>query len=113
MARVDLTEDVLGGDDDQPPAPTPPPAPPPAQTAQAAPPAPPAPPPAPWKYSALLDEDDREIALRVEASVVRRSGIRATKGMRADILRALFALADADDQLQERLAERLRGGPPP
>lgn len=81
------------------------------------PPTPPAPapvaePPAPWKYSALLDESDREVALRVEAVVVRLAGIRPTKGMRADILRALFKRADTDEELQQWLAAWLRGGAP-
>jgi hypothetical protein len=67
-----------------------------------------APPPAPWKYTVLLTEDDRQTAVDLEAAVVRRAGIRRTKGMRAELLRALFALAAEDEQLQERLAARLR-----
>ncbi len=79
----------------------------------------PAQPPAadpPWKYTVLLTSADRERALDLEAAVVRLAKVRRTKSMRAEVLRAFFALAENDPDLQRRLAEKvaaqLRDGSP-
>ncbi|MGE3414102.1 MAG: hypothetical protein AB7L91_17995 [Dehalococcoidia bacterium] len=102
MARVNLTGDVLG--DDPPPRPATPP-PPPAL--------PPAPSVRPRKFTMLVDEADDDRAHRVVDDVLKRGRIRPTKSMRADVVRALFALADEDPELRARLAARLRDTMPP
>jgi hypothetical protein len=88
------------------PAPEPPPPDPPPL------PSPPAVPEKPWKYTLLLDRADYDRANDVEADVVKRSGIRRRKSMRGELVRALLAEAEADEQLRERVAARLRDGQP-
>lgn len=98
MARVSLTDDVLGEDDE----PARPPTPPPATTRQS---------PVdqkPRKYTMLVSAEDDVTAHRVVDDVVARSGIRATKSMRGDVVRALLAEAEDDPALRDRVAARLR-----
>ena len=45
---------------------------------------------------------------RLTEAVVGLAGIRAIKSMRADVIRALVALAVEDERLQQRVAKRLR-----
>lgn len=75
---------------------------------------PPPPPPAPTrrKFTMLVEPADDDRARRVVDDVVARAGIRTTKQMRADVVRALFAEADQDPALRERLAARLRDSMP-
>jgi hypothetical protein len=97
MARLDLTADVPGDE------PTPPPRP---QTVAS-----PPPPPVderPRKFTMLVDAADDERARRLTDAVVGLAGIRAIKSMRADVIRALVALAVEDERLQQRVAKRLR-----
>lgn len=61
----------------------------------------------PRKFTMLMSSTDDERAHRVVDDVVRRAGIRATKSMRADVVRALLALADEDEGLRDRLARVL------
>jgi hypothetical protein len=99
MARVRLSGDVLGDDEPPPrPEPTPPPPPPPAAR--------------PRKFTMLVSDADDERAHRVVDDVLKRARIRPTKGMRGDVVRVLFALADEDPELRARLAARLRGTMP-
>lgn len=58
----------------------------------------------------LVSDAEDERARRVTDDVVRRAGIRTVKSMRADVVRALFEVADEDESLRDRLAARLRGG---
>lgn len=67
----------------------------------------------PRKYTMLVSPADDERAHRVVDDVVRRAGIRATKPMRADVVRALFAVAAADPELRAVVAARLRDGVTP
>lgn len=93
----DLADDLEGQSSDQPtPAFTPPPAPPTPTPTQ------------PWKYTLLLTEADRQAALAAEAAVVASAGIRPTKSMRAEVVRALLALAAEDPVLQMRAGRQLR-----
>ena len=100
MARVKLTDALL--DDGETP---------PQEVALAAPPAP-APAPVvderPRKFTMLVGAEDDERARRVVDDVTARAGIRTTKSMRADVVRALFQLADDDPALRDRLGEALR-----
>lgn len=96
MARLKLG-DVLG-DDEEPTPPPPPPAPAPSAAVDTT----------PRKFTMLMTDETVERANRVTAAVVARSGIRATKSMRADVVRALFEEADADPDLQARVADRVR-----
>ncbi|QJY51238.1 hypothetical protein [Pseudonocardia broussonetiae] len=64
------------------------------------------------KFTMLVDPADDDRAHRVVDDVVARAGIRPTKQMRADVVRALFAEADQDPALRERLAARLRDSMP-
>lgn len=77
------------------------------------PPPPPPPPPAepekPRKFTMLVSDEDDERAHRVVDDVLKRARIRPTKSMRADVVRALFLLADGDPSLRDRLAGILRG----
>lgn len=92
MARVDLDENVLGADE-------------PARTAAA--PRPSAAPAPRRKFTMLnTDEDDRR-AQDLTAAVVELAGIRPTKGMRADVVRALVAIASEDLGLQRKVAKLL------
>ena len=56
----------------------------------------------------LVDAADDERARRLTDAVVGLAGIRAVKSMRADVIRALVALAVEDERLQQRVAKRLR-----
>jgi hypothetical protein len=99
MGRVSLTDDVLGSDEvPLPVVPTSP--------------VPVAPPldERPRKFTMLVDTADDDRARRLTDAVVRLAGIRATKGMRADVVRALISLAADDDELQLRVARQLRDG---
>lgn len=98
MARVNLTGDVLGDE------------PPPRAPEQATPPPPPA--TRPRKFTMLVSDADDERAHRVVDDVLKRARIRPTKGMRGDVVRALFALADEDAQLRAAVAARLRDTTP-
>lgn len=73
---------------------------------------PPTVPEKPWKYTLLLDRADYDRANDVEADVVKRSGIRRRKSMRGELVRALLAEAEVDEELRERVAARLRDGQP-
>lgn len=55
----------------------------------------------------LVSDADDERAHRVVDDVLKRARIRPTKGMRGDVVRALFALADEDPELRARVAARL------
>lgn len=63
----------------------------------------------PRKFTMLVSDDDDERARKVVDDVVKRAGIRTTKSMRADVVRALFAVAEHDTALREKLAEKLKG----
>lgn len=90
MARVDLTGDVLGDGDQAAGEPLP-------EL------------PAPSKYTLLLGQRDEQRARDVVDDVVRRSGVPARrKQWRADVIRALFALAEQDEDLRARAAARIR-----
>lgn len=98
MARVRKLGEVLG-DDEPEPKPKPQPAPPATRPPAALP---------PRKFTMLMDDEAIERANRVTSAVVALSGIRATKSMRAEVVRALFEEAEHDRDLQQRLAERVR-----
>lgn len=55
----------------------------------------------------LVAAEDDAIARRVVDDVVRRSGARSIKSMRADVIRVLFALADEDPLLRAAIARRI------
>lgn len=108
MARVSLTRDVLGDEDDAP-----------ATTRASARSVPvavapvltPEPVPAaekPRKFTMLVAAADDERARRLTDTVVQLARIRVTKSMRADVVRALVAIAAEDGELQQRVAEVLR-----
>lgn len=61
------------------------------------------------KFTMRVDDVEDERARQVTDDVVRRARVRPTKGMRADVVRAMWAEAEEDPQLRARLASRLRG----
>jgi hypothetical protein len=93
MARVDLSADVLG---DEPVSARSVPVPPPPVDER------------PRKFTMLFDAADDDRARRLTEAVVVQAGIRATKSMRADVIRALVAIALEDERIQHRVAKRLR-----
>lgn len=101
MARVTKLDDVLG--DAEPVAPARPATPTPAPPVQASPVD-----QRPRKFTMLVDSADDERARRLTDAVVALAGIRATKGMRADVVRALIAIAAEDERLQRKVASALR-----
>jgi hypothetical protein len=115
-AKADRLKDQLTINPDEVPQPSTPAAPPPVEVApepelepaSAASPEPLPARPAPTKYTLLLNGRDEERARRVVDDVVQRVGLRPVKGQRAGVIRLLFALADEDEALRGRLAERLR-----
>lgn len=66
----------------------------------------------PRKFTMLVSDEDDERAHRVVDDVLRRARIRPTKSMRADVVRALFLLAEGDPGLRDRVAGVLRGHKP-
>lgn len=66
----------------------------------------------PRKFTMLNAARDDERARAVTEDVVARAGIRQTKSMRADVVRALFTLAERDPEIRARLAGLLRDGTP-
>jgi hypothetical protein len=64
----------------------------------------------PHKFTMLNNAQDHARAVRLVDEIVARSGIRATKSMRADVVRALFAVAAEDANLREAVAAKLREG---
>ncbi len=65
----------------------------------------------PRKFTMLNSNADDQRARQLTNAVVQLAGIRATKSMRADVIRALIAIAVDDPELQRRLAEALRNVP--
>ncbi|MDQ2802875.1 MAG: hypothetical protein M3Y41_09390 [Pseudomonadota bacterium] len=65
----------------------------------------------PRKFTMLNSTADDERARRLTNAVVQLAGIRVTKSMRADVVRALIVIAVDDPELQRRLAEALRNVP--
>src|SRR4051794_6168235 len=102
MARVSLTDDVLGADEPTPapPAPTrvPPARPDPVQ---------PVGPAEVRKFTMLNGPEEDARARELTDAIVRQAGIRATKGMRADVVRALIDIAADDPRLQAKVAKVL------
>lgn len=66
----------------------------------------------PRKFTMLVDQADDDRAHRVVDDVLKRARIRPVKSMRADVVRALFLLADGDPGLRDRVAGVLRGSMP-
>lgn len=62
----------------------------------------------PRKFTMLVAAADDERARRLTDTVVELARICVTKSMRADVVRALVAIAAEDGELQQRVAEVLR-----
>jgi hypothetical protein len=102
MGRVSLTDDVLGGDEV--PAvgrPAAVPAAVPAELVSVV--------PVPVRKFTMLNGPEEDARARqLTDDVVRLAGVRPTKGMRADVVRALIDVAAEDPKLQAKVAKLLK-----
>lgn len=59
------------------------------------------------KFTMRFNDDDDTRARHVEDLVIDRAGIRPKKGLRADIIRHLFEIAEGNELILEQLAKRI------
>jgi hypothetical protein len=59
------------------------------------------------KFTMRFDPTDDDRARHVEDMVIDRAGIRPKKGLRADIIRHLFEIAEGNELILEQLAKRI------
>lgn len=60
------------------------------------------------RFTMLSTAAEEDQARRLTDSVIALAGIRPTKGMRADVVRALVAIAADDERLQRKVAAIVR-----
>lgn len=59
------------------------------------------------KFTMRFNDEDDTRAIHVEDMVIDRAAIRPKKGLRADIIRHLFEIAENNELILDQLAKRI------